>query len=203
MALLENVLERILYLFKAEGIEANKEQDILRKVGIPGTTYQELFSSKAEMVKQVTLFNIEMQKQEQIRLLASANNSVEEIMILLQDGISTLSKTNPLMISDMQQYYPESWMLTQDYLSNYSHHQNSAILNRGILQGYFRKDINLQLVTKIIMEQFFMMINPAVFPPNRYNLAEVFRSIYLYYVRGICTEKGGKMAEEYFSKNNL
>lgn len=203
MALLENVLERILHLFQAEGIEANKEEDILIKAGIPGSTYQELFFSKAHMVKHVMLYDIEAQKREQAQLLANARNPVEEIMILLQNGISKLKTINPIMISDLQQHYPESWALTYDYLTNYSNHQNSQILNRGILQGYFRKDINLQLVTKIIMEQFFMMINPAVFPPSRYDLAEVFRSIYLYYMRGICTEMGGKMAEEYFAKNNL
>ena len=190
-------------LFRAEGIEANTEEDILRKLNIPASVYHELFSSKADMVKQVAIYDIETQKKEQARLLANALNPVEEIMILLQNGISTLKVINPIMISDQQQYYPEAWALTYDYLSNYSHHQNSAILNRGILQGYFRKDINLQLVTKIIMEQFFMIINPALFPPSRYDLAEVFRSTYLYYVRGICTEQGGKMAEEYFTKNNL
>lgn len=203
MTLVEDVLEGILHLFKTEGIEANTEEDILRKVGISGATYQEMFSSKAEMVRQVIIFNTESQKQQQVQLLASARNPVEEIMMLLQNGISTLKTTSPVFISDLQQHYPQSWAITYDYLTNYSHHQNSMILNRGILQGYFRKDINLQLVTKIIMEQFFMMINPAVFPPDRYNLAEVFRSIYLYYVRGICTEQGGKMAEEYFAKNNL
>ena len=203
MTLVEDVLEGVLHLFKAEGIEANTEEDVLRKVGISGATYQELFTSRANMVRQVVLFDTEKQKREQSQLLAHAQNPVEEIMILLQNGISTLKTTNPLLISDLQQYYPESWAITYDYLTNYSHHQNSQILNRGILQGYFRRDINLQLVTKIIMEQFFMMINPAVFSPERYNLAEVFRSIYLYYVRGICTELGGKMAEEYFSKNNL
>lgn len=203
MTLLANVLEGVLHLFRAEGIESNTEEDILRKVGISVSTYQEMFSSKAEMVKQVILFDTETQKRELARLLVKARNPVEEIMILLQNGISTLKTINQIMISDLQQHYPDAWAITHDYLTNYSHLQNSEILNRGIMQGFFRKDINLQLVTKIIMEQFFMMINPAVFPPSRYNLAEVFRSIYLYYVRGICTEQGGKMAEEYFAKNNL
>jgi hypothetical protein len=71
------------------------------------------------------------------------------------------------------------------------------------VQGYFRKDINLQLVTKIILEQFNLIINPHVFPPDRYDMGEVFRSIYLYYVRGLCTDKGSKLAEEYFSKSNI
>jgi hypothetical protein len=101
------------------------------------------------------------------------------------------------------QRYPEAWQLSMQYVSGNNQHVNSEILNRGIIQGYFRKDINLQLVTKIILEQFFMMINPRVFPPEKYELTEVFRSIYLYYVRGICTETGGKLAEAYFAKSSL
>jgi len=192
-----------LRIFKTEGIEINSEEELIRKLDIRKSTYHELFRSKAEMVKQVTVYNIEKQKAEQRQLLAEAGNPVEEIMILLRNGITQMQVTNPTFIMDLQQHYPESWALTLDYLSNYSQHLNAEIINKGILQGYFRRDINLQLVTKIILEQFFMMINPSVFPPERYNLSEVFRSIYLYYVRGICTELGGKMAEAYFAQNNL
>ena len=203
MALLETILGETLRIFKAEGIEANAEEDLIRKLDIRKSTYHELFRSKADLVKRVTVFNIAQQKEEQRQLLSAAGSPVVEIMVLLRNGITQMQQTNPLLISDMQQHYPESWALTLDYLSNHSQHLNAEIINRGILQGYFRRDINLQLVTKIILEQFYMMINPLIFPPDRYSLPEVFRSIYLYYVRGICTEQGGKMAEEYFAKNNL
>ena len=203
MALLETILGETLRIFKAEGIEANAEEDLIRKLDIRKSTYHELFRSKADLVKRVTVFNIAQQKEEQRQLLSATGSPVEEIMVLLRNGITQMQQTNPLLISDMQQHYPESWALTLDYLSNHSQHLNAEIINRGILQGYFRRDINLQLVTKIILEQFYMMINPLIFPPDRYSLPEVFRSIYLYYVRGICTEQGGKMAEEYFAKNNL
>jgi riboflavin biosynthesis pyrimidine reductase len=70
-----------------------------------------------------------------------------------------------------------------------------------VLEGHFRRDINIQLVTKIIMEQLLRMLNPVVFPPEHYNLAEVFRSLYRYYIRGICTEGGARQAEAFFARN--
>ncbi|MCJ8163837.1 TetR/AcrR family transcriptional regulator [Pontibacter sp. E15-1] len=203
MTLLETILEETLSIFKAEGIEANSEEDLFRKLDIRKSTYHELFQNKAELVRQVVLFDIDRQKRALAQLLADAQNPVEEIMFLIRNGVTQMQNTHPLYLTDVQQHYPEAWALLQDYLDNYAQRLNAEVINRGILQGYFRKDINLQLVTKIILEQFYMMINPAVFPPERYNLSEVFRSIYLYYVRGICTEQGGKMAEEYFAQNNL
>ncbi|MHC2992652.1 hypothetical protein OB13_14070 [Pontibacter sp. HJ8] len=202
MTFLETILSEILLVFKQDGIEANTEEALIKRLDIRQSTYKELFSSKADMVKKVVLFDVEEQKKELAQLLSKASNPVEEIMMLLQNGIRKMKEVNPVMVADMQKY-PDAWAVTMDYLSNYSQQLNAEVINKGILEGYFRKDINLQLVTKIILEQFFMMVNPAVFPPERYDLSEVFRSIYFYYVRGICTDAGGKLAEEYFSRNNV
>lgn len=202
MTFLETILEEILQLFKREGIEANSEAEIIRKLDIRPATFHELFADKEDMVRQVIQFDIEQQKREQAELLAKAANPVEEIMSLLVNGIDKMKQINPVYIMDLQKY-PDAWNLSINHVTDNNKKVNAEILNRGILQGYFRKDINLQLVTKIILEQFFMMINPAVFPPDKYDLAEVFRSIYLYYVRGICTEAGSKQAEEFFARNNI
>jgi AcrR family transcriptional regulator len=202
MTFLETILDELLLIFKREGVEANTDAGLIRRLDIRQSTFHELFSSREDMVRQVTQFDIEQQKRAQEELLSKASNPVEEIMLLLIDGIKRIKEVNPIYIGDMQKY-PESWQLSMQYISDNNQHVNAEILNRGILQGYFRKDINLQLVTKIILEQFFMMINPKAFPPEKYDLSEVFRSIYLYYVRGICTESGGKLAEDFFAKHKL
>lgn len=203
MTFSEIILEEILRIFKAEGIEGNTEEDIIRKLNIGPAAYHELFAGKADMVKRVAQFDIERQKKEHALFLSHARNPIEEIMLLLEYGINNIKQTNPLYIINLQQYYPEVWQLALNHFNTYSHHQISGIINKGILQNMFRRDINLQLVTKIILEQLTMMLNPAVFPPERYSLGEVFRSIYLYYIRGICTESGGKLAEEFFAKHNM
>jgi len=203
MTFLDTILEEILRVFKAEGIEASSETDLIRKLDIRSSTYHELFSGKTDMVNQVVRFDLEQQKKEHARFMAAAKNPIEEIMLLLQDGINNIKQTNPLYIIDLQQHYPKIWQLALDHFNTYSYHQISGIINNGILQNLFRRDINLQLVTKIILEQLSMMLNPVIFPPEKYNLGEVFRSIYLYYIRGICTDSGGKLAEEFFSKHNL
>jgi hypothetical protein len=50
-----------------------------------------------------------------------------------------------------------------------------------------------------MLEMLPLMLNPQVFPPERYNLSEVYRSIYLYYIRGICTDKGSQHADTFFA----
>ncbi len=187
-------------MFKKEGIEANSEDDLIKKLDIRQTTFRELFSDKKDVVKKTVLFDMEEQKREHAVILSKASSPVEEIFLLLHHGINDMKKLNPLYITDLQSHYPEVWQLGMEHLNTYSYHQLSEIINRGVINGDFRKDVNIQLVTKIILEQLNMMLNPVMFPPSRYDLAEVFRSIYLYYMRGICTEKGGKTAEEFFTR---
>ena len=87
-----------------------------------------------------------------------------------------------------------------EHLNSYSGPQLQQLLNDGIRNRLFRSDINIQLVTKILLEQLNMMLNPQVFPPDRFNMAEVFRSIFLYYIRGICTDEGARIAAEHFAR---
>ena len=202
MIFLDTILGELLQIFKREGINANSDADLIRKLDIRSSTFQELFASRDDMVLKAVRHDNETMKQEQAKMLEKASNPVEEIMMILVDGIERMKQINPVYIADLQQY-SEAWEVNVDFITSNNQLVNAEILNRGILQGYFRKDINLQLVTKIILEQFFMLINPMVFPPQKYNLSEVFRSVYLYYIRGICTEAGGKQAEEFFARNNV
>ena len=87
-----------------------------------------------------------------------------------------------------------------EHLASDSAPQLQQLLNDGIRSRLFRSDINIQLVTKILMEQLNLLLNPRVFPPDRFNMAEVFRSIFLYYIRGICTDEGARIAAEHFAR---
>ena len=45
-----------------------------------------------------------------------------------------------------------------------------------------------------------MLLNPQVFLPERLNMIGVFRSIFLYYIRSICTDKGARITAEHFAR---
>ena len=200
MTLKETILQEVIILFKRNGIHYFSEADILTKLDISQATYKEMFLNKTDLVKQMVLQDIENQKTRNNLLVANAISAVDAIMTLLQNGIEDLRNMSPLYLSELQEF-PEAWAVSMNHLNTYSYHQIYDIMNRGILEGNFRRDINIQLVTKIILAQIMMMLNPQDFPPEKYDLSEVFRSIYLYYFRGLCTDKGSKLAEDYFSNN--
>ena len=199
----DTILEEAIKLFQREGIDSNTEDQLRQKLDISQATYKELFSSKEDLVRQAIEYDIAVQEEFKKNLLKKANTSVEEILILIQQGIKDMKETNPAYISDIIQHYPRVWEMCLDYLNTHSYHQIYDILNRGVQSGDFRKDINMQLVTKIMLEMATMLLNPNTFPPERFNLSEVYRSMYLYYIRGLCTDSGAKSAENYFSNLSI
>jgi AcrR family transcriptional regulator len=203
MTLRDTILQEALIIIHRNGLAGISETSMMQQLDISQATFREIFSNLDDLVNQVIKFDAEQQKAEHKQLLAKSQNAVEDIMLLLQHGIKQVQKVNPILYQQLQESYPAAWQIGQEHLHSYSYPQVHGIINKGVLEGNFRKDVNIQLVTKIIMEQLMMMLNPLVFPPSRYNLAEVFRSIYLYYLRGICTDKGGKLAEEFFARTNL
>jgi len=203
MTLIDTILEEVHHIFKNEGIDTYSDDEIIRKLSIQHSTFKDLFSGKAELVLEAVKHNLEGREKTHNQVLTTITNPVEGIMYLLQDGISYIKEMNPRYIVDMQMYYPEVWKIFIGHINSHYFYQISEILNAGIMQGFFRKDINLKLVSKIIIEQIAMLLNPTVFPGDQYDLVEVFRSIFLYYLRGLCTETGSRMVENLFSKYKL
>ncbi|MCB2380102.1 TetR/AcrR family transcriptional regulator [Hymenobacter sp. BT635] len=197
----DTLLEEAHQLFQARGITSLPLEQIMSKLDVSPTTFREMFHDKEDLVLQVTQHDIERQKREHAELFQSTPNAVGRLLSLLEMGIRDLRKvTSPDYFADLIRDYPQAWDLGQQHLAEYSYPQIHNLLNEGILQKTLRADINITLVSKIIIEQLYMVLNEQTFPPSRYDVAEVFRSVYLYYMRGLCTEEGLKSASAYFSR---
>ncbi|OON71198.1 hypothetical protein B0919_03235 [Hymenobacter sp. CRA2] len=201
MTLRDTLLEEARQLFMRNGIESQSLEQITAALDISPVTFREMFHDKADLVMQVTQHDIERQKREHAELFERVPNPVGRLLGLLEMGIRDLQQvTAPTYFTDLIQHYPEAWEAGQQHLMTYSHPQLQSLLNDGVRQKFMRGDINIGLVSKIIIEQLNMMLNEQIFPSSRYNIAEVFRSVYLYYIRGLCTEDGIQAAAAHFSR---
>ena len=167
------------------------------------TTVPELtarYPDRATLVARVLQADRERQRREHVALFAQYPTAVERLYGLLKLGLRDLAAVPGQFYVDLQTGFPQAWEAGMEHLQTYSAPQLQQLLNDGIRSRLFRSDINIQLVTKIIIEQINLLLNPQVFPPDRYNMSEVFRSIFLYYIRGICTDEGARIAAEHFAR---
>jgi AcrR family transcriptional regulator len=196
----QTILDETQQLFLQHGISGLPLESLIQQLNISPATFYGMFADKNDLVLQVARHDLERQKQEHAVLFSQTTSPVERILLLLQHGIGEMQKVPDTYYVEVQQQHPATWQLLMEHLTAYSYPQIHGLLNDGILQKELRGDINIELVTKIILEQLNLILNPTVFPPGRYNLPEVFRSVYLYYVRGLCTEEGIRAAAAHFSR---
>ncbi|GAA3938178.1 TetR/AcrR family transcriptional regulator [Hymenobacter algoricola] len=197
----DTLLEEALRLFQTKGIADLSIEQIMSALDVSAPTFREMFRGKEDLVMQTMQHDIARQRREHTQLFEQVPTPVGRLLSLLEFGIRDLRKVKaPQYFSDLIQHHPQAWAMGLQHLDDYSYPQIQGLLNDGVVQKQFRGDINIALVSKIIIEMISLVLNEKIFPANRYDVAEVFRSVYLYYVRGLCTEEGIKAAAAYFSR---
>ncbi len=199
----KEILERAISWFYQEGVKDLTEARIAEQLNIRGPLFPELFRDKEDLVLQAiehSLNTIDVFPEHIIKL---ATNPVEEIILMFKCCADQVEHVHPAFFIQIQYLYPSAWNIYQRHLQINYYYQFYDLINEGIVQKLFRHDINLEIVTKLLIEQLNVMHNTHLFPKHRFNLGEVFRSIFLYYLKGISTEAGGQIAENFFSDHNF
>lgn len=73
-----------------------------------------------------------------------------------------------------------------------------AYFQKGVEQGIFRSDINFQIINQAMAMQMDLLIYSDI--TDHYPLAEIYSEITILHMRGITTEKGYRMVDD-FLKN--
>jgi hypothetical protein len=193
-------LEAALPVFYQYGLHTAPDAQLATALHLTVPELMAQYPNRATLVHHVLLADRERQRREHAELFAKYPTAVERLYGLLKLGLRDLAAVPSQFYIDLQTGFPQVWEAGMEHLQTYSAPQLQQLLNDGIRGRLFRSDINIQLVTKILLEQISLMLNPQVFPPDRYNMSEVFRSIFLYYIRGICTEEGARIAAEHFAR---
>ena len=66
---------------------------------------------------------------------------------------------------------------------------------QGVEQGFFRADVNYSIYHELVKYWMDVMLTTDIL--HRYTFLEVYESIMLTSLRGIATEKGAKLLEEF------
>ena len=79
-----------------------------------------------------------------------------------------------------------------------------AFFKSGVEQGIFRDDVNFAIVNLLVREQFDLLMNTDIC--KEYPFLEVYESIVFTFLRGIATERGARVLEEFiqeYRKNRI
>lgn len=192
-----NIIETATGMFLSSGIRKIKMDDIASRLGISKRTLYEQFTNKDNLIRYCLDNIIKKQREESERILNDNNNVVEAVIAFMKKGNELLISTNPLFYTDLKRLYPSIWeekLLLQNH-NNYL--ITKQLIEKGVKEGFYRDDINVDLVVRIFVEQLNIFSNQDFFAGGNFSVTEVFNNLVVNYTRGIATAKGVRLIDEY------
>ena len=199
MDIKKRIIKDARYLFITFGIRSVTMDTIAEEIGMSKRTIYENFKDKDDLLKQCIEVAMSNHRDISEDIINNSENIIEATFKFIKNSISIINKINPLFFFDIKKYYPELFVQKIKESDIRSHNRIAELLKRGIKEDLFRSDINVEIVTKLILEQFKMLSNNELFPSEKFSKIDVFENIVINFIRGISTKKGLQLIEEYSS----
>lgn len=193
-------------LFCQYGFKSVTMDDIARHLGMSKKTIYQHFSDKDELVTILIDDKLNNQTCTMDDCASHAKDAVEEIFFAIVNIHGLLSNMNPKLFYDLQKYHPKAWLSFKNFKERNLGTKIKLNLNRGIEEGLYRPEINVDILTQMRIEQVDLLfsqqhINYTM--NNTYSIAQVMIEITEHFLYGICNGKGLEYIKHYREQATL
>jgi hypothetical protein len=108
-----------------------------------------------------------------------------------------MSEMNPIVLEDLEKFYPSVFVKFYRHKYDYIFKKLKENLERGIAEGLYRQELNVDVISKFRIETMFIPFNPSIFPYGKYNLAEVEIETLEHFLYGVATIQGQELIKKY------
>ncbi len=178
--------EKLLWKF---GVRTITMDDIARRLGISKKTIYQHFTDKEDIVYQVFNHHIGNEMCEVEKLMEIAANPVEEMLLVSDMMRKHADAVNPSLLVDVQRYYPKAWAAFLEHKENRIIKDITASLKRGVEQGLYRTDIDVEIMARLRVELIQLGFDDRVFPHTT-DVMALQEQLLHHFVRGILTDAG-------------
>ncbi len=195
------ILEKGTELFFRYGVKTVTMDAIASELGISKKTIYQHFPDKDSMVYEVVKSFVEqdMKKWEELDKLYS--NVIEKMFKSFEMVKDMLVQMNPRLLFEIQKFFPTAFQLFKNHGEKYINENLIADFKKGAQFGYFRNDIDFELLARLRMAEVDLAFNPDFYPNNKLSLYDTQLTLMDIFMRGILTEKGLTLYTSY--QNNL
>ena len=181
------------------GVKAVRMDDIASRLAISKRTIYELFSDKRQLVGEALRYISEKKSGENFECFAGSGNIVDELVRMLrwwEDSAGSISR----FVQDVRMFYPDIYERFSD------EHSSTAIgifrekLHKGVREGFLLEGLDVELTLYVVTNSVdTLAFGEKSTLPEGVSRQDVFRYIVVYFFRGITTEKGRKIIDEYIN----
>lgn len=200
MELRNRIIKEATQQFFQYGIRNVTMADIALSLGISKRTIYETFKDKNELIQTCLDHLNEEQGNHTRKILEGSGNVVEAIFAFMQLKIKAMDSINPSFIKDLKKHYPLIWNKLHNAHTEKGYELSRRLLETGIQEGIFRKEINVAIIVKLFFAQMNLIAGENLFSRNEYDLKDILKNVVINYMRGISTKKGINLIDNMTNK---
>jgi TetR/AcrR family transcriptional regulator, cholesterol catabolism regulator len=160
------------------------------------TIYQ-YFSDKDELVDAVIAEVIEFSRLTCERDKMDAPNAVAEVFMAMEMINKIFRNMNPGIMFDLERYHPRTYKRFLDHKNKYLYQTIRHNLERGVEEGLYRPEIDIEIVARFRLESMMVVFNQEAFRDVSTNLLKLHTEILDQFIYGCASQKGYKLITKY------
>ena len=196
----EQIIQGALSLFMRMGVKGINMDYVATHLGISKKTLYQHVDNKADLVEQSFASHQCKVKSMIESICAKHENAIDELFEIDSGICRMLKDRNPYLIQNLKTCYPKVWTLLDDLKKKYLFKTVKNNLDTGIKKGLYRKEINTDIITKLMMTRIDALVDNDIFPLTEYDFKELLKENRIYHIRGIASEKGINYLEKKLKK---
>ncbi len=192
----ERILETAEALFLQYGIRSVTMDDIAKELSISKKTIYQHFKDKDEIVLSVSERIFAKERQTMVRMHDQGENVIHEMVLISQYLREHVASANPSAMYDLQKFYKEAW----EVFVRFKHESLKLMgktIDKGIAEGYFRPEIDAQILAIFRSETISLSFDQHLFPRENFDPREVQTQLFELFLNGILTDKGRSLYQKY------
>ena len=194
MELKDRIIEVATELFLETGIKSVTMDIIAETMGISKRTLYKTFSDKNQLIDECLTYTME-QTATRLKEIPAKINIIEKMMMFYMQGKNESKKHNKNFWTDLKKFHPEVFQRIKNHRKKVFREYMIPELDKGIIDGYIRPDLNTEIMVILLREQFDTIERElpelSVFP-----MSEIIKTVFMSFIRGISTEKGLKVIDD-------
>jgi TetR/AcrR family transcriptional regulator, cholesterol catabolism regulator len=193
----EKVIKEGRSLFWRYGVKSVTMDDIARHLGMSKKTLYQFFTDKDDLISRIMESFLKREEDETDALFGKAKDSIDALLLLSTHIKSAFQNMTPSLMYELKKYHPNAFKIFREHKRTFLHESIIKSLIKGVEEGVFRKDMNLNVLAKLRLEQIEMGFDREVFPPDEFQLDNVQLQLFEHFIHGITTLKGHRLLNEY------
>jgi AcrR family transcriptional regulator len=186
----QEILEKTSELFLEFGIRNLNMDDISRSLGISKKTLYQYVKSKEDLIEKLFYYDEVKKDKEMARILAKDLNAIETLVQVSIMVFEEMSRFNPKLTFELKKYYVPLFQQFMVRKQNLIFALISRNIEKGIAQGLYRNDINIELVAGLYVRNLVMMHNKDFCMVENITFEQLFEVMFENHIRAISTPEG-------------